>query len=195
MPRKSKDYPASDTAAPDTVAEPEQSADTPIEEAPPKATKAQKAPKEPKANAEAERLQQECDALNDRLLRLGAEFDNFKKRTERERLQIGEFTKAATLKALVPVLDNIDLAMSADPESGDYIKGVEMMIKQLRDALLNQGLQEIEALNAPFDPNLHEAVMHEENPDLPENTVTLVLQKGYRLGDQVLRTAMVKVVN
>lgn len=133
--------------------------------------------------------------LNDKLLRLAAEFDNYKKRTERERVSIGEFAKANTLKAFVPVLDNIDLALAADPGSPDYVKGVEMMVRQIKEELLKLGLIAINPEGELFDPSVHDAVMHVEDESFPENTVAQVLQKGYKYGETVLRPAMVKVAN
>ncbi len=144
---------------------------------------------------EAAKLQKDLDEAKDMLLRTAAEFDNYKKRSERERAQVGAFVKAQTIKAILPAVDNLQRAVASDSGSEDYIKGVDMTIRQLLDALANMGLTEIDPENDPFDPNLHEAVMHEENADLPENTVTQVLQKGYKVDDTVIRPAMVKVAN
>ena len=99
------------------------------------------------------------------------------------------------MKKLLPVADNIKRATASDPTSPDYVKGMEMIVKQLSDALAGIGLKEIEAEGKPFDPHFHEAVMHVEDDTLGENTVMQVLQPGYQLGDTVLRPAMVKVAN
>ncbi len=140
-------------------------------------------------------LQKDLDEAKDMLLRTAAEFDNYKKRSEREKLQVSEFVKAQTIKALLPPIDNLLRAAEADSSSADYAKGVEMTIRQLMEALEKLGLKEINPENEPFDPMLHEAVMHEENSDVPENTVVQVLQKGYMMDDTVIRPAMVKVAN
>ncbi len=140
-------------------------------------------------------LQKDLDEAKDMLLRTAAEFDNYKKRSEREKLQVSAFVKAQTIKALLPSIDNLLRAAEADSSSADYAKGVEMTIRQLMEALEKLGLKEINPENEPFDPMLHEAVMHEENSDVPENTVVQVLQKGYMIDDTVIRPAMVKVAN
>ena len=129
------------------------------------------------------------------LLRTAAEFDNYKKRTEREREQLADFVRGETIKAILPAVDNLDRALAADPGGADYIKGVEMTIRQLFDALTKLGLTRIDEAGVPFDPNRHEAVMHAEEEGGPENTVKAVLQKGYMLGPTVLRHAMVSVIN
>lgn len=147
------------------------------------------------AAAQAEKLEKDLAEAKDMLLRTAAEFDNYKKRSEREKTQVGAFVKAQTLKSILPAVDNLQRAAEADSSSDDYAKGIEMTIRQLMDALASLGLTEINPEGEPFDPNLHEAVMHEENGDLPENTVAQVLQKGYKVDDTVIRPAMVKVAN
>ncbi len=144
---------------------------------------------------EAAKLQRDLDEAKDMLLRTAAEFDNYKKRSEREKLQVSAFVKAQTVKALLPSVDNLLRAADADASSPDYAKGIEMTIRQLMEALDKLGLKEINPENEPFDPALHEAVMHEEDPEVPENTVVQVLQKGYMMDDTVIRPAMVKVAN
>lgn len=143
---------------------------------------------------EAEQIRAELDSVKDQLLRCAAEFDNYKRRTEKERLALGEYTKASTVKALLPTLDNIDRSAGVSPDSPEYAKGIEMIIKQFREALSGLGLTEIEA-DGEFDPAVHEAVMHIEDEALGENVVAEVLQKGYKVGDTVIRPAMVKVAN
>lgn len=144
---------------------------------------------------DAVKLQKDLDEAKDMLLRTAAEFDNYKKRSERERIQVSAFVKAQTIKALLPSIDNLLRAAAADSSSADYAKGIEMTIRQLMENLTKLGLKEINPENQPFDPMLHEAVMHEENSDVPENTVVQVLQKGYIMDDTVIRPAMVKVAN
>lgn len=145
--------------------------------------------------SEIDALKAELDKQKDMLLRTAAEFDNYKRRTEKERIAIGEHVKASTLKALLPTLDNIDRSAGVSPDTPEYAKGIEMIIKQLREAVAALGLSEIDAEGAAFDPELHEAVMHIEDEALGENVVTEVLQKGYKVGDTVIRHAMVKVAN
>ncbi len=155
-----------------------------------------KAKKKSKAAAELERVKAELESKNDLLLRTAAEFDNFKKRTERERLSIAEFAKANVIKELLPILDNIDRAEMLEDKTGtDYIKGIEMIVKQFCGLGEKLGITEVAHTGDSFDPNCHEAVMHIEDEALGENVIAEVLQKGYKIGDTVIRTAMVKVAN
>lgn len=152
--------------------------------------------KKNKKDAEIEKLKAELEAKNDLLLRTAAEFDNFKKRTERERLSIAEFAKANVIKELLPILDNIDRAAALeDKTSADYIKGIELIVKQLEGLSLNLGISEVAQVGDTFDPNCHEAVMHTMDENLGENVIAQVLQKGYKIGDTVIRPAMVSVAN
>ncbi len=151
--------------------------------------------KKSKKDTELEALKLELATKNDQLLRTAAEFDNFKKRTEREKASIVEFAKAGLIKQLLPILDNIDRASAADKASADYVKGIEMIIKQFEMIASNLGIEEIANVGDQFDPNFHEAVMHIEDETLGENVITDVLQKGYKIGDTVIRAAMVKVAN
>lgn len=157
--------------------------------------KAAKKEKKNKKDVEIERLKAELEKKNDLLLRTAAEFDNFKKRTERERAGVAEYAKAQLIKQLLPILDNIDRAAAADRESADYLKGIEMIIKQFEALSGNLQIAEIASVGDSFDPNIHEAVMHIEDEELGENIIAEVLQKGYKIGDTVIRPAMVKVAN
>lgn len=158
-------------------------------------TPEKKEKKKSKKDVELEALKVELDAKNDQLMRTAAEFDNFKKRTERERATVAEFAKAGLIKQLLPILDNIDRASSADHDSADYIKGIEMIVKQFESIAVNLGIEEIAKVGDAFDPNFHEAVMHIEDETLGENVISQVLQKGYKIGDTVIRAAMVQVAN
>ncbi len=158
-------------------------------------TTEKKEKKKSKKDCEIEALQQELQAKSELLMRTAAEFDNFKKRTERERTSIAEFAKSGILKQLLPILDNVDRALAADKGSDDYIKGVELIIKQFEGCLDSLGLKVVGNVGEEFDPNFHEAVMHVEDETLGENVIAEVLQKGYMFGDTVLRAAMVKVAN
>lgn len=151
--------------------------------------------KKNKKDIEIENLKAELEAKNDLLLRTAAEFDNFKKRTEREKLTVAEFAKAGLIKQLLPILDNIDRAALSEKGSEDYIKGIEMIVKQFEGAAVNLGIEEIAKVGDTFNPELHEAVMHIEDESVAENTITQVLQKGYKIGSTVIRPAMVQVAN
>lgn len=142
-----------------------------------------------------EKLNKELADKTDLLTRTAAEFDNFKKRTEREKSSIAEYAKSSVVKTLLPILDNIERASAADKESPDYIKGIEMIIKQFSELADNLGITEIGCKGEKFDPNFHDAVMHIEDENFGENEIADVLQKGYKLGDTVIRPAMVKVAN
>ena len=147
-------------------------------------TKAPKKEKKSKKDAEIEKLKEELEKKNDILLRTAAEFDNYKKRTERERAGVAEYARAGIIKKLLPIIDNIERAAGADKESPEYLKGIELIVKQF-ETLAGDA----------FDPTLHEAVMHIEDENLGENVIAEVLQKGYKTGDTVVRHAMVKVAN
>lgn len=148
-----------------------------------------------KKDLELEAIKSELQSKNDLLARTAAEFDNYKKRTEREKSGVAEFAKAGIIKQLLPILDNIDRAAASDKESADYIKGIELIVKQFEALGTNLGIVEVAAAGDSFDPNFHEAVMHVEDETLGENVIAEVLQKGYKLGDTVIRPAMVKVAN
>ncbi|MBQ6847431.1 MAG: nucleotide exchange factor GrpE [Clostridia bacterium] len=164
----------------------------PTNEAEPKA----KEKKKSKTAIELEKVKSELEAKNDLLLRTAAEFDNFKKRTERERLTVAEFAKANIIKELLPILDNIDRAEMLEDKSGeDYIKGIEMIVKLFLGLGEKLGIAELAKVGDGFDPNCHEAVMHIEDENFGENVVAEVLQKGYKIGDTIIRPAMVKVAN
>ncbi|MEE1187197.1 MAG: nucleotide exchange factor GrpE [Acutalibacteraceae bacterium] len=145
--------------------------------------------------SELDLISEELASTKDMLLRTAAELDNFKKRTEKEKSELSAFVKASVLKTLLPVADNIARASLAEKGSDDYFKGLELITKQLCDVLKQLGLEEIECLNQPFNPNFHEAVMHIEDENYGENTVVEILQAGYKSGDIVIRPAMVKVAN
>jgi molecular chaperone GrpE len=142
-----------------------------------------------------EAVRREKDALQDRLLRTAAEFDNYRKRIERERRDLSEFAAADILSEFLPILDNFERALAA-PSGGDadaFKKGIELIHKQVFDLLRKRGVKPIDALGADFDPNFHQAVIHETSHDHREGEVMQELQRGYMLGDRLLRPAMVKV--
>ncbi len=152
--------------------------------------------KKSKQSAELEKVKAELESKNDLLLRTAAEFDNFKKRTERERSTVAEFAKANVIKELLPILDNIDRSvLIEDKQSADYIKGIELIVKQLEGLGEKIGITELAKAGDTFNPEYHEAVMHIEDENFGENVIAEVLQKGYKIGDTVIRPAMVKVAN
>jgi molecular chaperone GrpE len=155
------------------------------------------APESPAATASSELadLERERDDYKDRWLRKGAEFDNYRKRIERERREQADQAVVDLLQELLLVVDDFDRALTVDAGEGGnaYRKGVEMIHAKLHDLLRKQGLKPIDALGADFDPNLHQAVVHEESPDHREGEVIGELRKGYTINDRLLRPAMVKV--
>ena len=168
-----------------------------------KAPKAEKAEKGGKGKAERRaadleaqvaKLEKELAETKDQYQRMLAEYANYKRRTEQEKQQIGAFTKAELLGGLLTSLDNMEKAVAA-PAGEEYKAGVDPVMRQFMEALHKLGLEEIPASGAPFDPNVHHAVMREDADGVEADTVTEVYQKGYTVGDRVLRPAMVKVAN
>ena len=150
-------------------------------------------PDPPPAEAAAAAVEQDLREFKDRYVRTLADFENFRKRSEREKQDYFKYAMAGVIKDLLPVLDNFDRALEHAEEGDDFHKGVSLIYKQLFDVLRRHGLRIVEESSVRFDPNIHEAVVTEENPDVPNHTVTAVLQKGYFLHDRLLRPAMVKV--
>jgi molecular chaperone GrpE len=140
-------------------------------------------------------LQRERDDFKDRWLRKSAEFDNYRKRIERERREQAEQALVDLLQDVLPVVDDFDRALTIDAGDGSaaYRKGVELIHGKMHDLLRRYGVTPIAALGADFDPNVHQAVMHEASPDHREGEVIGELQKGYMIKDRLLRPAMVKV--
>ena len=146
--------------------------------------------------AEIEKLNAEITALKDAHLRTLAEYDNFRKRSQREKEAAYGDSKANTLKLLLPVIDNFDRATENKTDDIEvYRKGIEMTLTQLSDILKNLELESFGEVGDEFDPNIHSAVMTVESSDLPENSVAGVFEKGYRMGDRILRFATVQVTN
>lgn len=176
-----------------------------IKEEPQETAKQTEKPEKAKGSKDSKKvreLEEKIDSLEkqlaetkDMLLRTAAEYDNFKKRETANREKTANFVKCDTIKELLPSIDNINRAMAADETASDYAKGVAMTVKGLTDALKKLGLEEINPVNEPFDVNFHQAVMRVDDDSVDENTVVEVLQTGYKLGDTVLRHAMVKVAN
>ncbi len=164
-----------DPAARDTVATPESKGQDALQDA-------------------LEALRVERNALQDRLLRTAAEFDNYRKRIDRERRDQADAATADALEDLLPIMDNLELALSAPGGDADaYRKGVELIHRQMADLLRKRGVKTIDAVGTDFDPRFHQAVVHEVSPDHREGEVMQELRRGYMLGDRLLRAAMVKV--
>jgi len=140
-----------------------------------------------------EELRRERDAVQDRLLRTAAEFDNYRKRMDRERRDLAEFTAGEVMKELLPIIDNLERALQAVEQDDPLRKGVELIHKQMLEMLRKRGVTPIDALGADFDPNFHQAVIHEESAQHREGEVMEELQRGYVVGDRLLRPSMVKV--
>jgi molecular chaperone GrpE len=138
-------------------------------------------------------LTEENRLLKDRVVRTLADFENFRKRSDREKADFFKYSLANVMRDIVPVLDNFDRALEHAEEGDDFHKGVLLIYKQLYDMLQKHGLKPIEESGVTFDPNIHEAVVREENDSVPSHTVVAVLQKGYFLHDRLLRPALVKV--
>ncbi|MDQ0430002.1 molecular chaperone GrpE [Planomicrobium stackebrandtii] len=151
---------------------------------------------EPEPVDEAEELRQQLEAEQNKYLRLLADYDNFKRRTQKDKEIANKFRSQSLLADLLPVLDNFERALSLktnSEESASLLKGVEMVQKSLTEAVSREGLEEIKAVGEPFDPNFHQAVMQEKDDSAEPGTVLQELQKGYILKGRVLRPAMVKV--
>lgn len=146
------------------------------------------------AEAELKQLRVERDNLLDRLARLQAEFENARKRAAKENADFRDYAVADAARALLPVIDNFNLALkNANARPEDFRKGVELIHKQLQDVLQKMNVQPVAAKGQPFDPRVHEAIEMVESDDVPDHHVLEELQPGYRIKDRLLRPAMVRV--
>lgn len=146
--------------------------------------------------AETEKLKAEIEEHKQRLLRTQADYDNFRRRTVKEKEELGKYASAKLITELLPVIDNFERALgsvSDVPEAASYAKGVEMIFRQLEGILKAEGLTPMEAVGTPFNPEYHQAIMQVESDEYEEGDVVEEVQKGYMLKDKVLRPAMVKV--
>jgi molecular chaperone GrpE len=157
-------------------------------------------PDDPSTAAEAsgepavpEQVHRENQTLKDQLLRSRADFDNFRKRVEKEKADYFKHALNNAVRELLPVLDNFERALAHETADSEFKTGVEMIYKQMSDAMQKLGVREVASENAAFDPTVHEAVMREETASVPSHTVLQVLKKGYTLNDRLLRPALVKV--
>ncbi|HIT01738.1 MAG TPA: nucleotide exchange factor GrpE [Candidatus Enterenecus merdae] len=193
--KKDRQKAAAQPAAPEQAADPQQaaSAQQPAQE------QASVPPQEGQEGlGQGAELQQAQAALADQqeqYLRLAAEYDNYRKRTAKEKESAWVQARADTVAAFLPVYDNLERALKQQTQDEAYAKGVEMTMKGLQDVLAKLGVEQIPALGERFDPNCHNAVMHVEDESVGESTVVEVFQQGFACGDKVIRVAMVKVAN
>ncbi|MFN7943567.1 MAG: nucleotide exchange factor GrpE [Thermoanaerobaculia bacterium] len=141
----------------------------------------------------AAQIEREIGELKEKNLRLYADFDNFRKRMEREREEMQRGAVGETVRELLPVMDNLRRALSSQGEKADLLLGIEMIERQLAEVLRRFGVREVPAVGAPFDPRMHEAVSREESAEVSSPTVVAELQRGYLIGERLLRPALVKV--
>ena len=179
----------------------------PAEEAPETAEKTEKAPKGRKKKEKtytltreqmeaAELAAKQLESVKDRFVRLTAEYDNYRKRTAKEKDSLYQDAKADTIREFLAVYDNLERAVSTEgDEDSPHKKGLEMIFHQYQEILKKLGVTEIEAQGAPFDPEKHNAVMHIDDENYGENVVSQVFQAGFMLGDKVIRHAIVQVAN
>ena len=144
---------------------------------------------------ELELKQEELDDVTDRYKRVLAEFENYKKRSSKERESLYNSILADVVEVMLPVVDNLESAAKVETEDENYKKGVEMVLKQFKDVLQSKGVEEIKTVGETFDPELHEAVSSIQNPDLGEKEIAEEYRKGYKIGSKVIRHSMVVVAN
>ena len=147
------------------------------------------------SRSEVDVLKEQLAQQEDKYLRLAAEYENYRRRTSKEKEAIWSEAKGSAATSFLPVYDNLERALKQETADEAYKKGVEMTMNQLKTVLEKLGITEIDALGQTFDPNLHNAVMHIDDESLGENEVAEVFQAGFRLGEKVIRFAMVKVAN
>ena len=172
----------------------------PVEETPAAEAPAEEAPKEPekeapKEESELEKAQAALAKEHDQYLRLAAEYDNFRKRSRKEKEGLYVDVKAETVAKFLPVYDNLERALANETADEAYKKGVELLMVEFKKIMTGLGVEEFGQTGDPFDPNAHNAVMHVENEELGENVIAQVFQKGFRIGDKVIRHAVVQVAN
>ncbi|MBE6903670.1 MAG: nucleotide exchange factor GrpE [Ruminococcaceae bacterium] len=155
---------------------------------------AEKAPEKKKKKSKQEQINEKLKEEQDKYLRLYAEFDNFRKRTIKEKEALYASCVCDTVTAILPVLDSLDRAASSEGDAESVRKGMEMVLKQAQNCLNNLKVEEIPT-DTGFDPNFHNAVMHIDDDSLEAETIVEVFQKGYKIGDKVIRHSMVKVAN
>ncbi|MCP3772594.1 nucleotide exchange factor GrpE [Paenibacillus sp. MZ04-78.2] len=145
---------------------------------------------------EVEELKKQAEENHQRFLRAQADFDNFRRRTQKEKEEFAKYASFKLIEQLLPVVDNFDRALAASKDSSDYealTKGIDMIFRQLEQVLTSEGLQKMEAVGQPFNPEYHQAIMQVESDEYEEGIVVEEVQAGYLLKDKVIRPAMVKV--
>ena len=165
--------------------------EAPVEEAPAEEAPKEEAPKE----SELEKAQKALAQEHDQYLRLAAEYDNFRKRSRKEKEALYTDVKAETAGKFLPVYDNLERALANETSDEAYKKGVELIMAEFRKIMTGLGVEEFGEAGEAFDPNAHNAVMHVENEELGENVIAQVFQKGFGIGDKVIRHAVVQVAN
>ena len=171
-------------------------AEVPRDDGPADASANEAADEQPAANADLlAELTEEKNALQDRLLRIAAEFDNYRKRVDRDRRDQADAAVASAVEDLLPIVDNLERALEAPAgeDADSYRQGVELIHRQMLDVLRRRGVTPIESVGTDFDPQIHQAVAHEASPEHREGEVMEEFRRGYKLGDRLLRPAMVKV--
>lgn len=146
---------------------------------------------------ELERLTKELVSQKEKFLRVAAEYDNYRKRTQQDKVMVYNNAISDAVEKFLPLIDNFDLALTSVSLSGneEYIKGIQMLQKQFKDILTNLGVEEFGEVGDSFDPNIHNAVAHVEDDSQTENVIVEIFRKGYSIQDRVIRHAMVKVAN
>ena len=178
---------AEETVTPETEAPAEEvREEAPVEDAP-----KEEAPQE----SELEKAQKQLAQEHDQYLRLAAEYDNFRKRSRKEKEGLYVDVKAETVAKFLPVYDNLERALANETADEAYKKGVELIMVEFKKIMTGLGVEEFGEKGDAFDPNAHNAVMHVENEELGENVIAQVFQKGFRIGDKVIRHAVVQVAN
>ena len=146
-------------------------------------------------NTELEKINKELEETTDRLKRLMAEFENYKKRSSKERELLYNSILADVISAILPAVDNLDKAVNTQTKDEQYKQGIELVDKQIKDVLNSFGVQKIESVGKKFDPEIHEAVNHVEDPNLGEQEIKDEFRAGYKIGNKVIRHSMVIVAN
>ena len=189
---KEKKDPVEETVTPETE---EVKEEAPVEEAPVEETPKEEAPKEEPKESELEKAQAALAKEHDQYLRLAAEYDNFRKRSRKEKEALYTDVKAETAAKFLPVYDNLERALANETADEAYKKGVELIMVEFKKIMTGLGVEEFGEKGDAFDPNAHNAVMHIENEELGENVIAQVFQKGFKIGDKVIRHAVVQVAN
>lgn len=191
MSKKDKERATPETEKTVTPEVEETKEEAPVEETPKEEPKKEEAPQE----TELEKAQKALAAEHDKYLRLAAEYDNFRKRSIKEKDARYADAKADTVGKFLPVYDNLERALANETSDEAYKKGVELIMAELKKIMTGLGVEEFGESGDAFDPNAHNAVMHVENEELGENVIAQVFQKGFRIGDKVIRHAVVQVAN